>query len=251
MQIRALIVDDEPLARERIASLLDGEADVTIVGEAGDGRSAVREMRRKSPDLVFLDIQLPEWDGFEILRSIEGSRLAVIFVTAYDRYALEAFRVHAVDYLLKPVHEDGLREAVSRARWYLRHGGPSRPDGVVGALREVERAREGRVVVKTEGEVVCLRPSEIDWIESAGNYVCFHVGPRTQIARETMREVEERLLAFNFVRIHRSAIVNCDRIRRLKALSYGDYEVELRDGVKLPMSRGYRRTVLARVTAPG
>lgn len=249
MPIRTLIIDDEPLARERIKSLLADDPEVCVAGVCGDGKAAVRMIARKAPDLVFLDIQLPELDGFEIIEALGGHPLpAIIFVTAYDKYALQAFKVHAVDYLLKPVSRPDLKRALDYFRRH-RHGENHLRERMTELMRDLEaqRAQAGRLILKTEGEVFCLKPAEIDWIESAGNYVCFHVGAKTHISRETMNQVEEKLQAHNFVRIHRSAIVNFDRIRKLKPQLYGDYLVELQDGTRLTMSRGYRRAVLSRI----
>jgi len=250
MPIRTLIVDDEPLARKRIALLLESESDIKIVGQCGDGKSAARAIKSKAPDLVFLDIQLPEMDGFEIIESIPASRLPlIIFVTAYDQFALKAFKVHAVDYLLKPVDGELLAEALDHARDQVHFSDQGQRGRLAELLRDLDshRGRTNRIVLKSDGEVLCLKPSEIDWVESAGNYVCFHVGPNTHIFRETMNEVEQRLREHNFLRIHRSAIVNFDRIKRLKPRLYGDYSVELRDGTKLTMSRGYRQVVLDKI----
>lgn len=250
MSLRTLIVDDEPLARERIASLLENEPDVTIIGECGDGKSAARAIKRKSPDIVFLDIQLPEMDGFAVLESLGSVHLpAIIFVTAYDQFALKAFRVHALDYLLKPIDGARLSETLHRVRETAPYRDESLRRRMVEFLRDLDgqRSISNRVVVKIEGEMLCLKPAEIDWIESAGNYVCFHVGPHTHISRETMNEAEQRLRPHNFLRVHRSTIVNFDRIKSLKPLSFGDYELELRDGTRLPMSRSYRDGVLSRL----
>ena len=250
MAIRTLIVDDEPLARERIALLLESEPDVEIIGECGDGKSAARAIKSKAPDLVFLDIQLPEMNGFELIESMPARRApSIIFVTAYDQFALKAFKIHAVDYLLKPVEGARLKEALDHLRKQLRHGG----DDVRGRLAELigdleaQSGRANRIVLRSDGEVLVLKPAEIDWVESAGNYVCFHVGAETHIFRETMNQVEERLHDHNFARIHRSAIVNLDRIKRLKPTLYGDYSVELRNGIKLTMSRSYRQAVFNKV----
>ncbi len=250
MPIQALIVDDEPLARERIALMLENESDIKIVGQCGDGKSAARAIKSKAPDLVFLDIQLPEMDGFEIIESIPANRLPlIVFVTAYDQFALKAFKVHAVDYLLKPVEGERLAEALDHARSQMHLRDPSRHARLVELLRDLDshRGRTNRIVLKSEGEVLCLKPSEIDWVESAGNYVCFHVGASTHIFRETMNQVEERLRQHNFLRIHRSAIVNFDRVKKLKPLLYGDYTAELRDGTKLTLSRAYRQAVLKKI----
>jgi two-component system LytT family response regulator len=250
MPIRTLIVDDEPLARKRIALLLENESDIKIVGQCGDGKSAARAIKSKTPDLVFLDIQLPEMDGFEIIESIPASRLPlIIFVTAYDQFALKAFKVHAVDYLLKPVDDERLAEALDHVRNQMHFRDQGHRTRLAELLHDLDshRGRSNRIVLKSDGEVLCLKPSEIDWVESAGNYVCFHVGSVTHIFRETMTEVEQRLRDHSFLRIHRSAIVNFDRIKKLKPLLYGDYSVELRDGTKLTMSRSYREIVLKQI----
>ena len=250
MLIQALIVDDEPLARERIALMLETESDIKIVGRCGDGKSAARAIKSKAPDLVFLDIQLPEMDGFEIIESIPANRLPlIVFVTAYDQFALKAFKVHAVDYLLKPVESERLAEALDHARSRMHLRDPSHHARLVELLRDLDshRGRTNRIVLKSEGEVLCLKPSEIDWVESAGNYVCFHVGASTHIFRETMNQVEQRLRLHNFLRIHRSTIVNFDRVKKLKPMLYGDYTVELRDGTKLTLSRAYRQAVLKKI----
>jgi two-component system LytT family response regulator len=254
MSIKTLIVDDEPLARERIALLLESEPDIEIVGECGDGKSAARAIKNKAPDLVFLDIQLPEMDGFELIGSMPAGRTpAIIFVTAYDQFAVKAFKVHAVDYLLKPVEGVRLRQALEHFRRQRRNGNK----GLEGRLAELisdlqaQAGRAGRMVLRADGETVVVRPGEIDWVESAGNYVCFHVGADTHVVRETLNQAEERFRDHNFARIHRSTIVNLDRIKRLKPILFGDYSVELRNGAKLKMSRSYSDRVFRRFDGQG
>jgi len=240
MTLRALIVDDEPLARRRLRSLLDAEVDLDIVGECEDGAAAVAETRRLDPDLLFLDVQMPGLDGFDVLAALGPStNPAVIFVTAYDEYALRAFDVHAVDYLLKPFDRARLRQAIARAR-------ASRVDvadltrrlralvGDVTASRRLER-----LVVKSRGRVYFVRVDEIDWIESAGHYLALHVAREEHLIRETLRTLERRLDPDRFVRIHRSIIVNIDRVRHLVPTFHGEYDVELRDGTRLSSGRGY------------
>jgi two-component system LytT family response regulator len=248
--IRVLLSDDETLARERLRSLLEEEADLEIVAECGDGKSAVATIERERPDLVFLDIQMPEVDGFGVVQELRDTMPLTIFVTAYDRYAMKAFEVHALDYLLKPVGKERLKAAVDRARGQL--GRP--PDGIfqrrvlelLGDMEARQQAPE-RIVIKSDGEIVCLRPNEIDWAESAGNYVCLHVGAATHILRETITALESRLGPRQFMRVHRSTLVNVDRIKTLKPSLYGDYSILLRDGTKLTLSRGFRETVLKRL----
>ena len=250
MSIRVLLSDDETLARERLRSLLEEEPELEIVAECGDGKSAISTIRRERPDLVFLDIQMPEVDGFGVVQELLDDMPLTIFVTAYDRYAMKAFEVHALDYLLKPVGGDRLKQAVERARRQLQHP----PDGtfqrrVLELLADMDARQQApeRIVIKADGEIVCLRPNEIDWAESAGNYVCLHVGGATHILRETITALESRLGARQFMRVHRSTLVNVDRIKTLKPSLYGDYSILLRDGTKLTLSRGFRESVLRRL----
>lgn len=252
MSIRILLSDDEALARGRLRSLLEGEPDLQIVAECGDGRSAIAAIQREKPDLVFLDVQMPEVDGFGVVEALQkdGTLPLTIFVTAYDRYAMRAFDVHALDYLLKPVNKERLSEALGHARRQLAQ--PAEPmfqKRVLEMLSELDNRKSSpeRIVVKSDGEIVCLKPNEIDWAESAGNYVCLHVGNVTHILRETITALENRLGARQFLRVHRSTLVNVDRIKTLKPSLYGDYSILLRDGTKLTLSRGFRETVLRRL----
>lgn len=243
MPIRTLIVDDEPLARERLRTLLADEADIEIVGECGDGRRAVAAIRKHRPDLVFLDVQMPELDGFGVLRAVGAQNLpTVVFVTAYDKYALKAFEVHALDYLLKPFDRDRFDRALDRARRELRRGTGELNERVLHLLEEAgakPRFLE-RLVVKTAGRVYFLRAEEIDWFEAAGNYVKLHAGKDEHLIRETMANLEDQLNPKKFVRIHRSTIVQIERIKELQPWFHGDYVVLLRDGTKLTLSRSYR-----------
>ncbi|HSY14022.1 MAG TPA: LytTR family DNA-binding domain-containing protein [Verrucomicrobiae bacterium] len=251
MPIRVLLSDDEALARERLRSLLEEEPDIEIVAECGDGKSAVATIKREKPDLVFLDIQMPETDGFGVVSALRDEHMPLtIFVTAYDRYAMKAFEVHALDYLLKPVVKERLSEALDHARKQLQH--PSEAmfqQRVLNMLGDLDSRQHGpqRIVIKADGEIVCLKPNEIDWAESAGNYVCLHVGPNTHILRETITSLESRLGERQFLRVHRSTLVNVDRIKTLRPSLYGDYAILLRDGTKLTLSRGFRETVLKRL----
>lgn len=254
-RIRAIIIDDEPLARERIRTLLREESDIEIAAECGDGRKAVAAIRRHAPDLVFLDVQMPELDGFGVLEAVGAERVpVVIFVTAYDKYALRAFDVHALDYLLKPFDRDRFHRALGRARAQLRGQRDSADRRLLALLDEVRGAvapassrtssgaprRLERLVVKSAGRVFFLRTEEIDWIESAGNYVKMHAGRDAHLVRETMSALEAQLDPAAFVRIHRSTIVNLARIRELQPMFHGDYTVLLRDGRELTLSRNYR-----------
>jgi two-component system LytT family response regulator len=245
MTIRTLIVDDEPLARTRIRSLLEREADIVIVGECTDGLQAVNDLRQLEPDLVFLDVQLPALDGFGVLEALDNERLpAVIFVTAHDRYALRAFEVHALDYLLKPFDRERFHKALERVRSQLEHAETAASrQRLLALLEDVQAARKPlqRVVIKSEGRVFFVRVEDIDWIEAAGNYLRLHVGRETHLLRETMNGLEGRLDPAQFVRIHRSTMVQFDRIRELQPWFHGDYRVLLRDGTELTLSRGYRQ----------
>jgi two-component system, LytTR family, response regulator len=245
VKIRTLIIDDEPLARERLRTLLSAEPDIEIIGECGDGPRAVESIQRDAPDLVFLDVQIPEIDGFGVIERIGVENVpAVVFVTAYDQYALEAFDVHAIDYLLKPFDEARFAKALSRARSAVqaqRSGEVSdRLLALLRGLRTAPTGRTERLVVKSAGRLFFLRTEEIDRIESSGNYVCLHVGSESHLLRETMSSLEARLDPTTFIRIHRTAIVNVDRIKELQPLFHGEYEVVLRGGARLTLSRSYR-----------
>jgi two-component system LytT family response regulator len=249
VSLRTLIVDDEPLARRRLRTLLEGEPDVELVGECADGDEAVAAVRERQPDLVFLDVQMPGRNGFGVLEALAPyAPPAVVFVTAHDRYALKAFDVHALDYLLKPFDRPRFRKALERARAQLRREpGPGVNERLLALLADVREARPPleRLVVKSAGRVSFVRTDEIDWIEAAGNYLRLHVGGDTPLLRETMNSLEARLDGRRFVRIHRSTIVNIERIRELQPSFHGDYAVRLRDGTELTLSRGYRDKVQA------
>lgn len=243
MKTRTLVVDDEPLARERLKSLLRGAADVELIGEASDGREAVEKIRALKPDLVFLDIQMPELDGFNVLSELsEEERPAVVFVTAYDKFALKAFEVHAVDYLLKPFDRSRFDTALKRALGQLARKPPQQLNEQLSALLASLKPRTQtpeRIAVKSEGRVVFVNLSDVDWVEAADNYVALHVGKESHLLRETMTALEARLPKL-FLRISRSTIVNTDRIKELQPLFHGDYAVILKDGTKLTLTRGYR-----------
>lgn len=243
MKLRTLIVDDEPLARERIRNLLDGEKDVEVIGECDNGLAAVETIQEQKPDLVFLDVQMPELDGFGVLEQLKGGPLpAIIFVTAHDKFALQAFEVHAVDYLLKPFDRERFQTALHRAAETIKRRQTDDLSSRLSALlAEVKpEARVDRLAIKSSGRVIFLRLEEIDWIEAADNYVSLHVGSDSHLHRETMNAMEERLKGGRFLRISRSTIVNVDRIKELQPLFHGEYSVILRNGARLTLSRGYR-----------
>jgi two-component system, LytTR family, response regulator len=248
---RVLIVDDEPLARERLRMLLADEPGIDVAGEASDGRAAAEAIRTLAPDLVFLDVQLPGSTGFDVIDSVGAENMPfVIFVTAYDRYALRAFDVHALDYLLKPFDRDRFRQSLARARQQLeRRTGGDLERRLLAIVQDFKPAhsRVDRFVVKSGGRVFFVRNDEIDWIEAAGNYVKLHVGSDSHLFRETMNAVEARLDPDLFFRIHRSHIVNIERIRELQPWFNGEYVVFLKNGTRLTLSRGYREKLQERV----
>ena len=244
MKIRALIVDDEPLARERIRSFLDAEPDIALIGECANGREAVAAIETENPDLLFLDIQMPQMSGFEVLKTVGGGKFrAVIFITAFDQHAVDAFEVHALDYLLKPFKQSRFQEAVQRARGHLLRSGARNSDPRLAALLDKldgPPAGPARFVIKSGGRIFLVKASEIDWIESAANYAMLHVGDKGHLLRETMRSLEERLPKGGFHRISRSAIVNMDRIREIQPMAKGEHVVILQNGKQLTMTRGLR-----------
>ncbi len=241
--IQTLIVDDEPVARRRIRRLLAGEADVVVVGEAGDGRSAIDAIRTAHPNLVFLDVQMPEADGFEVVRTLGAAMPKVVFVTAFDHYALGAFEVHALDYLLKPFNRARLQQSVARARAALaeRHDDVvhERLSGLLVDLR-VRPRYLNRFVVRVSGRVLLVDASQVDWIEAADNYAILHAGRSSHVVRDTMSRLSTELDPQRFVRIHRSTIVQIDRVRELLPAFHGDFVVLLHDGTRLTLSRNYR-----------
>jgi two-component system LytT family response regulator len=239
--IRTLIADDEPLVRERLQALLARHADVELVGECANGADAIEAILELRPDLVLLDVEMPKADGFAVLEALDPNRLpAVVFVSAHDQYAVRAFEAHALDYVLKPFDEARVDKALQRVRRQLARARGSRPidPHLLSFLEELRgQRRADRLVVRTGGRVVFLRTEDIDWIEAAGNYVRLHVGSEAHLLRESMKNMERRLEAASFVRIHRSAIVNVDRIKELQPWFHGEYIVILHDGTRLTSSR--------------
>lgn len=244
MKTKVLIVDDEPLARRRLRDLLADELDIEVIGEAGDGHGAVTMIRKLKPDLVVLDIQMPEMDGFAVVAALGSKNLpAIIFATAFDRFAVKAFEVHAVDYLLKPFDGDRLREALRRADDRRQREGGAGSDSQIAALLAGLKPRAGspgRLLIKTDGKVVLVALADIDWIESADNYVVLHAGRENHIQRETLSAMEAKLPADAFIRISRSVLVNISRIKELQPLFHGEYAVILGDGTRLTLTRTYR-----------
>jgi two-component system LytT family response regulator len=244
MKIRALIVDDEPLARQRVRLLLSEEADVEILGESEDGIEAVAQIEAGKPDLLFLDVQMPEMDGFELLRRIPQELLpVVIFTTAYDEHALQAFDAHALDYLLKPFKPERFKQAVQRARELIANkqaGAAAR--GLLELLgeRPAPASQLTRLAVKTPGKVIFVSLEDVDTIEAAGKYAVVHVGKENHILRETMTSLESNLPPQRFLRISRSVIVNIDRIQELQPMFKGENVILLKNGKRYPTSRSLR-----------
>jgi two-component system, LytTR family, response regulator len=243
--ITAFIVDDEKLAREGIRLMLKKEVDVEVVGEAADGPSAMKSISKTTPDLLFLDVKVPGLDGFEILdRCQRGPTPLVIFTTAYEKYAVKAFEAHAVDYLLKPIRAQRLREAVQRARVELAKEPLPGPDSAPTTFSKSPTLR--RLVVRDRDRYLLLKATEVDWIQSAANYVQLHAHGRCYLVRMTMNEIETQLEGLSFARIHRSTIVNIDRLTEIRPSPHGDFQVVLDNGTTLRLSRAYRDHLLPR-----
>jgi two-component system LytT family response regulator len=258
-RIRTIIVDDEPTARRGVRLLLERDTAIEIVGEASTGAEAAELIRRVQPDLAFLDVQMPGSSGFDALSAV-GPEVApaVVFVTAYDEYALRAFEVNAVDYLLKPYDDTRFSAALHRAKEEVRRRQSDQvnarltqlldylqQNGTSAAAAEAAKSEPAgdRILIKSSGEIFFLKAEEIDWIEAEGDYMKFHVAGRAHLMRETMARLEARLDPKRFIRIHRSTIVNIDRMRKLSPSFAGEYAVVLHDGTKLKLSRGYHERI--------
>ncbi len=250
-KIRTMVVDDETMARERIVGLLQQEHDIEIIGQCADGAQAVHAIHAQQPDLVFLDVQMPACDGFGVIRDVGPERMPpVVFTTAYDEYALKAFEVHALDYLLKPFGRDRFQQALTHARAHVeRRRAGDLGMRLMALVQDVkpEPQRLDRLVVKSGGRVYFLRTDDMVWIEAAGNYVRLHMAEGSHLFRETMNGMEARLDPRRFVRIHRSRLVNSDRIKELQPWFNGEYVVILQNGTRLTLSRGYREKLQERL----
>jgi two-component system LytT family response regulator len=254
--VRVLVVDDEPLARSGVAELAARDPELAVVGECGDGAAALAAIRSLRPDLVLLDVQMPELDGFELLRRLEpGERPAVVFITAYDQFAVRAFEVHAIDYLVKPFDDVRFAEAITRAKSAVRAArGGQLTDRLTGLLEQLAGGSPGegwltRFVVKTAGRSVLVRVEDVDWIEAADYCVKLHVQQKVHVMRESLQALETRLDPLRFFRVHRSAIVNLDRVTELSTVT-GEHVVLLRSGTRVPLSRGRRGELEARLGQP-
>ena len=242
MLIRVVIGDDEPLARERVRNLLATEPDVEVVRECCDGNEVLQAVEELSPDLLFLDVAMPELDGFGVLNRISKTHAsAVIFITAYDTYAIRAFDASALDYLLKPFDESRFRKALGRAREHIEQQQKAKVnEQILTKARPGETRSLDRLVFKSGGRIVFIQADEIEWVEAAGNYVNVHVGKESHLLRETMNMFEAKLDPGHFLRIHRSIIVNSDRIREVQPCSGSEYVVVLKNGKELSLGRTYR-----------
>jgi two-component system, LytTR family, response regulator len=249
MPVRTLIVDDERMARKRIRTLLVGDDDVDVVGECSNGRDAVAAIHERAPDLVFLDVQMPELDGFAVVSAIGAQRMPVtVFVTAFDQYALKAFEAHALDYLTKPFDRERFQTSLGRAKEQVQlrtkasQSDPALNDRLMALLSDFEKRQQyvERLMVKTAGRVLFLRVEEIDWVEAAGSYVRLHVGRDAHLLHEGIAALSARLDPGRFARVHRSTIVNLDRVRELQPWFHGDAVAILRDGTRIQVSRTYR-----------
>ena len=243
--IRTLIIDDVPLARDRLKRCLKGDAEIEIVGECENGEQAVNDIRALAPDLIFLDVQMPALDGFGVLEALKNERMpAVIFVTAYNEYAIQAFEVNALDYLLKPVDCERLNKAVQRAKSRLERS--VRDDDLDSRFRAMlEDIKTGskyikRLTIKLTGRTILLPVDEIDWIETHGNYLKVHAGRESHLIRATMQSLETKLNPEKFVRVHRSVIVNVEKVKEIYPRSNGDQDLVLQNGQQLMLSRNYR-----------
>jgi two-component system LytT family response regulator len=261
-KIRALIVDDESLAREALLVMLGGDPEIEVIAECRNGKEAVTAIREQSPDMVFLDIQMPEMDGFQVIEEVGAMQMPVtIFVTAYDKHALRAFEAHALDYLLKPFDHDRFNTALQRAKTFVRQQKLGEISESLFAVLQNLKLKTGesptdadnikpdkathkepidRVVIKSGGLIYFLKIEEIDWVEGAGDYLSLHSGNKTHLIRETMGNFHAKLDAQKFLRTHRSTIVNIDRIKDIRPLSKGEYVITLTSGRCLKSSRGYR-----------
>ena len=253
MKIRTLIVDDEPLGRSLLRRLLAEEPDFETIGECANGAEALLAIRNDSPDLVFLDVQMPELNGFEVLAELSSEQLpVVVFVTAFDTFALKAFEAHALDYLLKPIADDRFFVALGRVKTFIsgRESGEFR-DRLLGLVRQVSQSTKylSRLAVESAGRFIFLKIGEIDWIQAAGNYLNLHVGKQSYFLRGRISEFEKNLSPEEFFRVHRSTIVNLDRIKEFQPLFKGEGLVVLKDGTELGASRSCSQKLHALLSA--
>ncbi|GAA5524783.1 transcriptional regulatory protein BtsR [Microbulbifer aestuariivivens] len=259
--LRAVLVDDEPLALRLLQSLLEEVPGIEVVATCRNGREALSAVARHTPDILFLDIQMPGMNGFEVVRRLQGDTIPlVIFATAYDHYAIEAFEVHAVDYVLKPLEAERLQVAIQRARERLHQrsaaSGTSSEEHsaekgrLMASLDSLTRPAErpsnegpGKLAIKDRGRIIMLNQADVEWIDAAGDYMCVHAGGNTHIMRSTMKELQQQLCATTFKRVHRSTLVNLDYIDQIKVLTKGEYLLTLASGAEVKVSRNYRQPI--------
>jgi two-component system LytT family response regulator len=244
-RVRALVVDDEPVARTHLRALLEDRGDVQVIGECGDGLTAVERIKTLGPDLVLLDVQMPELDGLGVVRAVGPDRMPpVVFVTAHDQHAVDAFEVHALDYVLKPVHRARFNGAIDRVLVIIRSGSaPNRSRPLAEVLDRLATPGSERLAVKSGDRVLYLRVADIDWVEASDDIVKLHVGKTVHDHRVTMSQIEQRLPASRFLRIHRSTIVNIERIREFQPWFQGDWILVLADGTRLQSGKSYRKRI--------
>jgi two-component system LytT family response regulator len=241
--IRTLIVDDESLARERIREMLEADPQIEAVGDCANGKEAIEAIAKLKPDLIFLDVEMPGIDGFEVLESLDPASMpVVIFVTAYDQYAVRAFEIYALDYLLKPFDRERFEKSVTRAKEQLLRTSDTMSERILSALEQIKTrpVHLERLVIKMNGHVFFIKAEEIDWLEAEGNYVRLHAGKESYLLRDTITALEAQLDPKQFLRVHRSAIVNVDRIQELQPWFHGEYRIIMGEGVQLTLSRSYR-----------
>lgn len=258
--IRAILVDDEPLARDGLRLLLETETDIQIEALCANGEEAIAAVSRSKPDVLFLDIEMPGMNGFDVIREIGLQHMPlVIFVTAYNQYAVEAFEFHAMDYLQKPVRKDRLQSSLRRLRQQLEHSTALENSSKLGSLLELFKQlpasdqngmSNDRIIVKSHGHIHFLNASEIFWVEASGDYVTIHTAEKSHLLRETMHNMEKRLEPHGFKRIHRSSIINLDFVSELKTGKNNDYQVVLRDGTELNLGRSFKDALYASLQSP-
>ncbi|SDK62271.1 LytR/AlgR family response regulator transcription factor [Microbulbifer yueqingensis] len=262
--LRAVIVDDEPLALRLLQAMLEELPDIEVVASCRNGREALNAVARHTPDILFLDVQMPGMNGFEVVRRLQGDTIPlVVFATAYDQYAVDAFEVHAVDYVLKPLETERLQTALSRARERLQgdsaHTGGSEKNRLLASMEDIEQRSQGgassapsesqpregkaKLAIKDRGRITMICQADIEWIDAAGDYMCVHASGETHVMRSTMKELQEQLCSDNFKRVHRSTLVNLNFIEHIQVLSKGEYLLTLASGSEVKVSRNYRQPI--------
>lgn len=244
-KLSVIIIDDEPLARERIRELLKVDGEIEITAECKDGKEAAEKINKHKPDLIFLDIQMPKMNGFDVITKLEKIP-AIIFVTAYDEYAIKAFEINAMDYLLKPFDKERFHTALSRAKDSLSNDTPVLNEKIASLLSGLEKQKDNfveRFVIKSGGRIYFVNASEVDWFEADGNYIKLHAGSKTELIRETIKNLEEKLSPEHFLRVHRSAIVKIESIKELVNWFSGEYKIKLKNGDEVQTGKKYKENI--------